>query len=64
MTKPPAKAAARTGTQAAAPEPTGCCDIVFDNGTGERFEHITEEACRQKGITLRGAAHWVAGDCA
>ena len=61
---PPANANVSPAPAAAAPPPTGCCDITFPDGTGQQFEHITEEECRQKAIALRGAAAWVPGECA
>jgi hypothetical protein len=64
MSKSPAGATAKSGTTTAAPAPTGCCTIAFDDGTGQQFEHITEEECRQKALALGGAAAWVPGNCA
>ena len=64
MSKPPASAKVTSVPATAAPAPTGCCNITLDDGTGQQFEHITEEECRQKAMALDAAAQWVAGDCA
>jgi hypothetical protein len=64
MSEPPTSTAGVSGPTATAPPPTGCCNITFDDGTGQQFENITEEACRQKASDLGGSAQWVAGDCA
>jgi hypothetical protein len=64
MGNPPAKPKVTPGATAAAPPPTGCCDISLPDGTGQQFEHITEEDCRQRGIALGGAVAWVPGECA
>lgn len=62
--KPAAGSNAKSGATTPAAPPTGCCNITFDNGTGQQFEHITEDECRKKGEELGGAAQWIAGDCA
>lgn len=64
MAQPPAAATVAAGANANAAAPTGCCNITFDDGTGQQFEHITEEDCRQRAMNLRGAAQWVQGECA
>ena len=64
MSKSPENARATPRRTTAAEAPTGCCNITFDDGTGQQFEHITEEECRQRAMSLGAAAQWVAGDCA
>jgi len=65
MSKPPASATVTSGTATAAPEPTGCCIIKLPGGAGgQRFEHITEEDCRQRTMALGGAYEWDKGECA
>jgi len=64
MSKPPVTAKAGSHVQAAAAAPTGCCNVLLDDGSGQQFEHITEDECKQKAIALGGTAQWVPGDCA
>lgn len=61
MGKRPARAEIKATT--ATTTLTGCCNVTFDDGTGQQFEHLTENECRQKALDLGGAAQWVAGEC-
>ncbi len=64
ITKPLKNTTFKSNATVSAQATTGCCNVTFADGTGEQYENMTEDDCRQKAADLGGAAQWVAGECA